>query len=125
MTCFFVPTTHDKINNFISVESLFPVHNAQGSESPVDRIQAQMSGHVVDKIVFVLFSLQSKKCEKIGNFLVVDGHLPGTGCKTHVGPRAELKPSSPAIFAMRGGATESNQGNVSRGSLGPPTINIT
>lgn len=59
-TCFFIPTAHDKINHFASIEGIFPVHNAQGSESPVDCIQTQMSGQMIDEIIFVLFSLQSK-----------------------------------------------------------------
>jgi len=64
VTCFFIPAAHDKINHFLSIEGTFPVHDTQGSESPVDRIQAQMSGHMIDKIIFILFSLQSK-CEEI------------------------------------------------------------
>ena len=60
-TCFFVPTAHDKIEDFIFVKGIFAVHDAQGSESPVYCIQAQMSGHMIDKVVFVLFFLRSKK----------------------------------------------------------------
>ena len=64
VTCILVPTAQDKIDHFPSVECVFPIHDAQGSETPVDRVQAQMSGHMIGKIVFVLCSLQSK-CEKI------------------------------------------------------------
>ena len=60
MTCFLVPTTHDKINHLISVEGIFPIHDAQSSQSPVDRIQAQVSGHMVNEIIFVLFSFPLK-----------------------------------------------------------------
>ena len=64
ITCFFIPTTHNEIDNFASAEGIFAVHDAQGGESPVDRIQTQMSGHMVDKVIFVLFSLQSKNVRK-------------------------------------------------------------
>ena len=59
-TCFLVPTAQDKIDHFLSVEYIFPIHDTQGSESPVNRVQAQMSGHMVGKIIFVLCSLQSE-----------------------------------------------------------------
>lgn len=64
LTCLLVPTTHDKIYHFDSVKGIFPVHDTQGSESPVDRVQTQMSGHMIDKVIFVLFSLRSKN-EKV------------------------------------------------------------
>ena len=60
VTCFLVPTAQDKINHFLSVECIFPIHDTQGSESPVDGVQAQMSGHMIGKIIFVLCYLQSK-----------------------------------------------------------------
>ena len=60
LTCFFVPTAHDKSNYPILVKSVFPVHDAQGIKSPIDGIQAQVSGHMVYKIVFTLFPLESK-----------------------------------------------------------------
>ena len=64
VTCFFVPTTHDKINYFVPVKGIFPVHDAQGSEPPVDCIQTEMSGHMINKVIFVLFSLQSKNARR-------------------------------------------------------------
>ena len=60
LTCCFVPAAHDKINYPILVKSVFPVHHTQGIKSPVDRIQTQVSGHMVYKIVFTLFPLESK-----------------------------------------------------------------
>ena len=60
ITCFLVPAAHDEINHLLPIEGLLPVHGAQGSESPVDRIQAQMSGHMIGEVIFVLCSLQSK-----------------------------------------------------------------
>lgn len=63
-TLFFVPTTHDKINHFIPIEGIFPVHDAQSGEPPVDCIQTQMSGQMIDKVIFALFSLQSKNVRK-------------------------------------------------------------
>ena len=60
VTCFFVPTAHDEINHFLPIEGIFPVHGAQGGESPVDGIHAQMSGHMISEIIFALFFLQSK-----------------------------------------------------------------
>ena len=60
LTCFLVPTAQDKIYHFFSVKCVLPVHDTQGSESPVDSVQAQMSGHMIGKIIFVLCSLQSK-----------------------------------------------------------------
>jgi len=63
MTCFLVPTAHNEIDHFLSVKGIFPVHDAQSGEPPVDRIQAQMSGHMIGKIIFALFSFQSK-CEE-------------------------------------------------------------
>ena len=96
LTYFFVPAVHDKSNYPILVKSVFPVHDTQGVKSPVDGIQAQVSGHMVCKIVFTLFPLESKneKTERCLQRTYISQGLDVRDMSVHEQGRSHRRPQS-------------------------------
>lgn len=104
VTCVLVPTAHNEVNRFISIEGIFLVHDAQGGETPVDCIQAQMSSHMIDKIVFVLFSPRSKISQEIKIYLWqtdISQRLDVSHMSVHEQSRSHRQPSVCCVVAPR------------------------
>lgn len=53
-TCLVVPAAHHELDHLLPVQRVLVVHDAQRSEAPVDRVQAQVRGEMVREVILAL-----------------------------------------------------------------------
>jgi hypothetical protein len=53
-TCLLVPTTHHEVDHLIPAECFGVTENTKCCEPPINSVESQVSGEMVDEVIFVL-----------------------------------------------------------------------
>ena len=60
-TCLVVPAAHHVVDHLFPVERVLVSHGAEGGESPVDGVHAQVCGEMIREFIFALADISGAR----------------------------------------------------------------